>query len=111
MKKIAVPVENSRLCKHFGHCEQFFIASVNDQQIVEEEFLDPPEHQPGVYPLWLMRKGVTDVITGGVGNRAIALFNEHGIKLHVGAATKTPQELVQDFLDGTLQTSKNLCDH
>ena len=36
----------------------------------------PPEHRPGVYPRWVAALGVTDVIAGGIGQRAIDLFNE-----------------------------------
>ncbi|MCK7542001.1 MAG: hypothetical protein MZV63_69485 [Marinilabiliales bacterium] len=37
----------------------------------------PRPHEPGLLPGWLAEKGVTDVIAGGMGQRAIGLFNSH----------------------------------
>jgi len=59
MKKIAIPTENGMLCSHFGHCEKFFVALTDGKQITETFFLDPPAHEPGVYPAWLAGEGVT----------------------------------------------------
>ncbi len=39
------------------------------------------------------------------------LFAEQGIKVVVGAPADTPETLVAAFLDGTLSTGRNLCDH
>lgn len=36
MKKIAIPLENGRLCSHFGHCEQFAIIDVENNTITGE---------------------------------------------------------------------------
>ena len=34
-----------------------------------------------------------------------------GIKVVVGAPSDTPESLIQDYLEGTLVTASNLCDH
>ena len=49
-KKIAIPMENGALCSHFGHCEYFAIATVENNQIAEIQEKTPPAHEPGVYP-------------------------------------------------------------
>ena len=52
-KKIAVPIENGKLCSHFGHCEYFYVATVNDGKIELEQDITPPAHEPGLYPKWV----------------------------------------------------------
>jgi len=111
MKKIAVPAEKDTLSPHFGHCEYFAVYEIENNQITGEVKLQPPAHQPGLYPKWLSENLVTDVIAGGMGQRAIELFNQNGINVYVGANIKSPKELVQDFLNGTLTTNANMCDH
>jgi len=111
MKKIALPVANGILCPHFGHSEQFHVFDVEGTKITNETILPPPPHEPGILPRWLSEKNVTDVIAGGMGQRAITLFNQQRINVYVGAPSKKPKELVEDFLNGTLETSINLCDH
>lgn len=111
MGKIAIPVMNGQLNSHFGHTNQFYVYTVNNTEIVTEEILTPPPHEPGVFPAWLASLEVTDVIAGGMGQRAISLFHQNKINVFVGVQIKTPKELVLDFVEGTLETSDNVCDH
>ena len=62
--KIAVPVVNGNLCMHFGHCEQFMIFNVDqdNKKIEGNESVTPPAHEPGVLPKWLAEKGVNLVL-------------------------------------------------
>lgn len=111
MKIIAIPVKAKILCPHFGHCEQFALFQINDNEIADERYLNPPPHEPGVLPAFLAREGVTDVIAGGIGQRAISIFNKHGINVYVGVEEKTAGQIVREFLDGELKANANLCDH
>jgi len=112
MKRLfAIPLENGRLCQHFGHCQQFALIEVENESVQNETFVTPPPHEPGLLPAWLAEKGVTDVIAGGMGQRAVHLFKAQNIQVDVGAQQKTPKELVSDWLQHALVTSKNTCDH
>jgi predicted Fe-Mo cluster-binding NifX family protein len=108
---IAIPMENGVLCAHFGHCQYFAIVEVNNGEIVEIKEVTPPEHVPGLYPRWVAQFGVTDVIGGGMGQKAIELFNQQNINAFVGAPLKSAQELVTDFLANKLNLSANYCNH
>jgi len=110
-KRIAIPLENVILCSHFGHCQQFAISDAKDNLITGETLVTPPPHEPGLLPGWLAEKGVTDVIAGGMGQRAIDLFNHQNINVFVGAPQKNPKELTNDLLSNTLQAGANYCDH
>ena len=110
-KKIAIPMEDGMLSTHFGHCQYFAIVDVLNNQIVGITQEMPPEHRPGVYPSWIASLGVTDVIAGGIGQRAIDLFNQRGINVFVGAPVKKETEIVTDFLAGKLSLSANYYNH
>lgn len=110
--KFAIPAYGGKLCAHFGHCEAFAIIDTDgDGKIIKETFETPPPHEPGVLPEWLSRMGVNCVIAGGMGSRAQQLFAQKGIKVVVGAIGEKPKEIVQNYLEGTLQTGANTCDH
>jgi predicted Fe-Mo cluster-binding NifX family protein len=111
MKKIAIPLENGRLCAHFGHCQQFAIMDVDNDAIVSETRVTPPPHEPGLLPAWLAEKGVSHIIAGGMGQRALALFKNQNIQVCVGAGSEDPVELVNDWIKGSLSTGVNACDH
>lgn len=108
---IAVPLENGQLCSHFGHCKQFAIIDVENNVIVGEKLITPPPHEPGLLPGWLADRGVTEVIAGGMGQRALDLFAAQNIKVNIGAMSKSPGELVSDWLKNMLITGTNVCDH
>ena len=111
MQKIALPVANSLLSPHFGHTEYFHIYEANENKIEKEEMHVPPVHTPGAYPKWMADMGVTDIIVGGIGQKAIDLFNSNGINVYIGAEVKDPKELANKLLEGTLVSRENLCNH
>lgn len=110
-KRIAIPLESGILCSHFGHCQQFAIIETENGSIKGESLVTPPPHEPGLLPAWLNEKGVTDVIAGGMGQRAISLFKQNKINVFVGAPIKEPKDLAADLLNGTLAAGANYCDH
>ncbi len=111
--KIAVPTADGKLCMHFGHCEKFVIATVDEQtkSITAKEEVVPPPHEPGLLPKWLHEKGANVIIAGGMGMRAQQLFAQNNIQVVVGAPPEHPQTVILDWLKGTLITGGNSCDH
>ena len=111
--KIAIPLADGKLSAHFGHCERFALieADAAQKKIVKREDLEAPPHEPGLLPKWLAERGTNLIIAGGMGQRAQALFCEHGIEVVIGAPAETPENLVNSYLAGTLQSGENVCDH
>lgn len=111
--KIAIPTVDEKLAAHFGHCAQFAIVEVepSSKAILNARFLEPPDHEPGVLPRWLHELGADVIIAGGMGQRAQGLFCQQGIEVIVGAPVGAPEEIVSAYLNGSLATGQNLCDH
>jgi ATP-binding protein involved in chromosome partitioning len=109
--KAAIPLAEGRLCNHFGHCEQFAVIRVKEGSIDGKELHTPPPHEPGVLPRWLGDLGVNLIFAGGMGQRALSLFAEQGIKVITGSPSHEPETLVHCYLSGTLVSGPNVCDH
>jgi predicted Fe-Mo cluster-binding NifX family protein len=109
--KFAIPLAEGKLTAHFGHCQEFALVEVEDNEIKNKETLVPPPHEPGVLPKWLHDLGTNVIIAGGMGGRALDLFAQNDIKVVVGAPSLTPEELVRQYLDNTLEAGANVCDH
>lgn len=110
--KIAIPVDSEGILnEHFGHCEFFVLYTVRNNEILSMEKLTPPPHEPGLLPRWLSEKGVSDIIAGGMGRKAIQLFNQFGVNALVGAPRQSSQELVAGFLNKSLTLQANYCNH
>ena len=109
--KFAIPLAEGKLTAHFGHCQEFALVEVEDNEVKKTETLVPPPHEPGVLPKWLHNLGTNVIIAGGMGARALDLFAQNDIKVVVGASALAPEELVKQYLDNTLQAGGNVCDH
>lgn len=111
--RIAIPLSEGKLSLHFGHCEKFAVIDTDkdSNQITNIEEFAPPPHEPGVLPRWLGGMGVNVIIAAGMGRRAQQLFTQNNIEVVVGSQADTPENLVSAYLNKTLQTGENLCDH
>ncbi len=111
--RIAIPIAHGSLAMHFGHCEQFALIDVDEEKktILGKEVVQAPNHEPGLLPRWLAERGADVIIAGGMGMRAQQLFSEQGIEVAVGAPVDEPEALARTFVNGTLQTGPNVCDH
>ena len=106
--KIAVATEGQNVTEHFGHCESFMIYEVENGEIVKEEIVQNPGHKPGFLPNFLADRGVEVIISGGMGGRAIDLFNERNIEVIVGASGDARTAVVS-YLKGELETTGSVC--
>ena len=111
--RIAVPVEQGQMCMHFGHCEQFALLDVDMEKssIEKVEYLNPPPHEPGVLPRWISEQGTDVVIAGGIGVKAQNYFQEYGVEIISGAPSGTPEDLVKQYMEGSLIIGANACSH
>ena len=79
--------------------------------IVEETAIENPgNHKPGVLPQLLKEHGIELVIAGGIGQKAVDLFNRMGIKVITGASGLI-ETVLSNYINGLLQDGGNICDH
>jgi len=109
--KIAIPLTDGKLAAHFGHCEEFGIYEIVNDEVIKSERKIPPVHEPGVLPRWLHEMDVSVVIGGGMGNRAQSLFHQNCINVYYGVTIPDPDEVVRIYLAGDLESGVNFCDH
>lgn len=48
--KVAVATESGQVAAHFGHCPEFTIYDVEDNQVKSKTVVTSPPHQPGLLP-------------------------------------------------------------
>lgn len=107
MLKIAFPIKDNKLSSHFENCTDFQIYSIDNSSVVKEDLIPAPLHQPDLIPVWLAKKDVSDVIAADIGLNTIKILTRHKINVFAGVKEKEIKILVQDYLDGILETSGN----
>lgn len=102
--KIAVPLHQDKLSSHFGQASQFAIFTLSNQkEVLGLEKLTPPPHEPGAYPRWLAQLGVSVLLAGGMGGRALTLFRQAQIEVYGNLSSNlTPQEALDLYLKNSL---------
>jgi predicted Fe-Mo cluster-binding NifX family protein len=112
--KIAIPAfENGTLCPHFGHAPNFAVADVNTEtkEINSIELLVPKMGGHEALPPWLKSLGVTVLIAGGIGARAIEFLCANQITVVAGAPELPIREVVTQWLAEQLNLNPQPCNH
>ena len=111
VKIIAFPTsDRSTIDGHFGHTKEFAIYTVKDTDVQEIKFVTPPPHEPGVLPKFLAEQGIDVIVTGGMGQMAVNLFNRNNIDVLLGAKGRIDVNL-NEYLGGFLTSTGSSCDH
>jgi predicted Fe-Mo cluster-binding NifX family protein len=106
--KIAVACEKEIVTEHFGHCENFNIYETDGNKIVKSESVKNLGHRPGFLPNFLNDMGVNVIISGGMGQGAIDIFNEKGIEVITGALGEA-KIAAEEYLKGNLKSTGSIC--
>lgn len=104
MKKVALPISNHQLSPDFEQSSEFIIYSVKNNSCIKTDLLYT-HLQPGLFPYWLAKKGVTDLITRGIDINAVSKLNQFKINVFAGVNSFDPEFLLKEFLDGILETN------
>ena len=108
MKRIAIPISKNELSEFFGECNHYEIFEI-DKEIINCKFVDIPLNMDiSELPKWLKTQGVSDVIAYKVNKKIISLFAANKVNLFVGVDRKSPRDLIDDYLQGKLQSDKNI---
>ena len=106
--KIAIPTDKKAVAPHFGRCPSFTIVEIKDNEVTSRETVENPGHQPGYIPEFLSGIGVDTIIAGGMGPRAMELFDSNNIGYILGAEGNI-EEVIESFLKSELKSSKSPC--
>lgn len=110
IKKIAIAQDGSLVSQHFGHCMSYALFNFENGKMTRLPDLQSPGHEPGKLPRLLAAEGVNIVIAGGMGPRAIDLFEENGIEVILGVSGDLGRA-AEAFANGTLTAGTSTCSH
>jgi predicted Fe-Mo cluster-binding NifX family protein len=108
--RVAVSVDDNNgldsvVSPHFGRCPYYVLVDLEGQEVKQVNAVANPnygQHAPGTVPTFIQDQGANVMLAGGMGRRAIALFQQYGIQAATGAAGSVRHALEQ-YLGGDLQ--------
>ena len=96
---------DSVVSPHFGRCPYFVLVDVEERDVKAVQAISNPyygQHQPGQVPGFIHNQQANVMLTGGMGGRAIAFFQQLGIQAATGAAG-TVRHTLEQYLGGGLR--------
>jgi predicted Fe-Mo cluster-binding NifX family protein len=111
--KIAIPTRGNMVDEHFGHCEMYTVITTDDNHnITKTEILPSPQGcgcKSNIAEIF-QQIGVEIMLAGGIGEGAIHVLNNHGIKVIRGCSGDV-KKLTGSYLNGELVDSGMSCSH
>ena len=109
--KIAIPTAEGKLCGHFGHCETFTFVEVDEKtkEILSITNGEPEEGISCHSAAWIAEQGANIILAGGMGARPLMMFAECGIQVISGCPELDIKEVIELYLNQTLETGENTC--
>lgn len=107
MKRIALACEEgtglkAQMSMHFGRCPYYTLVDVEGEKIKGVEVIPNPyfnNHVPGVVPPFIHAQKANVMIAGGMGPRAIDLFQGFGIEVATGVGGQV-ENVLKAYLEG-----------
>ena len=96
------------MTEHFGHCVNFMLYEAEHGRIVAEESVENPGHKPGFLPNFLADRGVQVILSGGMGQEAVDIFNAREAEVVTGVSGGV-RAAVELYLRGELRSTGSVC--
>jgi predicted Fe-Mo cluster-binding NifX family protein len=119
-KRLAIAVEEingnkPRVAEHFGHCTSFRVYEFNEnKEIIKHESYNNPlsGHQGGAcqLPAYVKQFEVNTIIAGGMGTKAVTLFQSYGIEV-ITAPGFDVEESLKEYLAGNISGYTECTEH
>lgn len=110
--KIVLPTRDGNIDNHFGHCEYYTVATIENNKVLSTERLESPEGcgcKSDIAPK-LAQMGVRILLGGNMGDGAKNVLNSNGIQVIRGCSGPI-ESVLEDYLAGKLSDNQISCDH
>lgn len=101
------------LSAHFGRCPYYTIVDVEDKAVSNVQVIGNPyftDHVPGAVPQFIKEQGAQVMIAGGMGPRALELFDQFGIEAITTGIQGSIEDILNAYLRGEISGATG-CEH
>ena len=99
---------DSVVSPHFGRCPYFVLVDFDEGEVKMARAIPNPyysQHKPGQVPGFIHSQQADVMLSGGMGGRAIAFFQQYGIEAATGA-TGTVRHALEQYVGHQLQEAE-----
>jgi predicted Fe-Mo cluster-binding NifX family protein len=106
--KIAIATEGNNVSGHFGKCENFTIAQIENSEVKDKTIVNTLGNQHGLLPAFLASHNVNTVIAGGMGDGARQNLVSKNIEIISGVRGNI-DEVINAYMNGSLESTNEGC--
>ncbi len=96
---------DAQVSAHFGHCDLYTLAELDEDGLKSVTTMPNPPHQEGgcLAPVQLLAaRGVKKLLAGGLGRRPLMGFEQAGIEVFLSRDYETVGEAIKAYRDNDL---------
>lgn len=111
MTKVAIPILNGHTALQFEHSNQFLIyeLSNSDAVVLSRHLERSGNNQPELMPQKLAEQNVKIVLARWIHKDIAKMLSDLKISLFTGVSKQEPDELIEDYIEGHLETNDKMC--
>ncbi len=111
MTKVAIPILNGHTALQFENSNQFLIydLSNSDTVVLSRHLERSGNNHPELIPQKLAEQNVKIVLARWIHKDIAKMLSDFKISLFTGVSEQEPDELVEDFIEGHLETDDKMC--
>ena len=110
--KVAIPIKEKNISEFFGQCSHYEVFTIKNGKVAKKHTEIPNVSELSEIPLWVKEQNIDTIITYSMKKDLLNAFIQNKINVFVGVPQKNGDELITDFLNGSLHSnSKILIDY
>ena len=109
--KAAVTTENQEVFQHFGKCQTFTVAIIEEGQIKSKTLLDANGSGHSALAGLLQLNGIDTLVCGGIGQGAVDALTAAGIQVIRGCHGRVSMILEMLASNSLQDNPSQVCDH
>jgi predicted Fe-Mo cluster-binding NifX family protein len=102
MTKVLIPIEKNQMSEHFETCTHFGIYDIKNKKVSKNVIALPDDKSQKEFLSWVYDEGITDIILYKIDNDNLKLYNSLKVNLFIGIKCTSPDDIIQDFIEGIL---------
>jgi len=107
MIKVAIPTIKNKLSDQFDNCSQYVIYEIENKKVMNKKQTTLDKSKIASLTNWVEEMHITDLIVHSIDKASVSYFSDTKINLFIGVAINSPENLIDEYLSGSLKSNIN----
>jgi len=105
MNRVVIPIEGDFLSEMFNDCTSYQVYEIDNNEQISKVKGIPSQKISGKLQKLMENYGATDLIVHSIDRVSLKFFSETKLNLFIGVEIRKPEQLIEDYLKGTLKSN------